>query len=347
MEFKDLIVARDISILDALSILNTTAKRSLFLTQDGRLIASISDGDIRRWILQQGKLSDPIYLLAKYNPMYIQEDDIDRARQIMMKEHIEALPVVDDKMRIINIIFLYSDNQPFESIDLPVVVMAGGKGTRLYPYTKILPKPLIPIGETPISEHIINHFRKNGCDNFFFILNYKKNMIKAYYHDIEKDYSIEFIDEDKPLGTGGGIGLLKNRIGSTFILTNCDSIITEDFGEIVRLHRENNNIITMICSLKNYSIPYGVVEIGENGSIKSIEEKPNMSFFTNTGTYIVEPQVINEIGDGMCIDFPDIINIVKDRGGKVGVYPINENSWLDMGQFDSMENMKEALSVQD
>ena len=168
-------------------------------------------------------------------------------------------------------------------------------------------------------------------------------MIKAYYNEIQRDCKLYFVDEDEPLGTGGGLSLLKGRISSPFILTNCDILIREDFTKIYKHHKKHGNIITMVCSLKNFSIPYGVVEIGEDGEIAKMKEKPSLSFFTNTGCYIVEPQVINELEDRTAVGFPDIIEKCKCQGKKVGVYPINENDWLDMGQLDELENMRKKL----
>ena len=166
-----------------------------------------------------------------------------------------------------------------KELDIPVVIMAGGLGTRLYPYTKVLPKPLIPIGEIPIAEHIINRFNNCGCKNFHLIVNHKKNMIKAYFNEIEKDYSVDYVDEDRPLGTGGGLSLLKGKINKTFILSNCDILIDENYEKIYEYHKKEKNLITMICSLKNIKIPYGVINIGENGEIDSMKEKPEVSFY--------------------------------------------------------------------
>lgn len=221
--------------------------------------------------------------------------------------------------------------------------MAGGLGTRLHPYTKILPKPLIPIGEIPIVEHIINRFYIYGCRDFFLVVNHKKNMIKAYFYELDKDYKVSYADEEKPLGTGGGLSLLRGIINSTFILTNCDILIEEDYEKIYTFHKKEKNFITMVCSLKKIIIPYGVVEIGQNGEIKTMKEKPELSFLTNTGMYIVEPRVIDELEDNQPIGFPDIIEKYKQAGEKIGVYPIGENNWLDMGQLDAMEEMRKRL----
>src|SRR5699024_1004175 len=142
-------------------------------------------------------------------------------------------------------------------VDIPVVMMAGGLGTRLYPYTKILPKPLIPVGERPISGLIIDRFREFGCHRFTMVVNYKKGMLKSYLGDLEKDYALDFVDETRFMGTGGGLCLLKGRMDSPFFFTNCDTLLDLDFGDLYEKHRERGNLITMVCAFKHFTVPYG------------------------------------------------------------------------------------------
>jgi len=328
-----------------MATLDKAAKKILFVVKEDKLIATITDGDVRRWILKKGSLDAKVVNIANYNPKYLMEKDRLNAKDYMKKYSIEALPIVDKNMHIVSIIFLNDSEITIrEKFDLPVVIMAGGFGTRLYPYTKILPKPLIPIGEIPIAEHIINRFHGYGCNDFYLIVNHKKNMIKAYFNEIEKEYNINFIDEDKPLGTGGGLSLLKGKIDSSFILSNCDILIEEDYEKMYRFHKKEKNLITMVCSLKTIKIPYGVIDIGESGEIENMREKPELSFFTNTGFYIVEPMVIENLEENLEIGFPDIIERYKNTGKKIGVFPISESSWLDMGQLDEMEKMRKRLN---
>lgn len=335
-------------MLDAMEQLDRVAKKVLYLQQGGYLLAALSDGDIRRWILSGGSLDAPVFKVANYTPKYLLSSNRADALKFLRKNLIESVPIVNHNMKIIDIIF-WNDESCFRhstTLSLPVVMMAGGKGTRLYPYTKILPKPLIPIGDIPIAERIMDRFNEFGCEQFYLVVNHKKNMIKAYFGEVTKNYSIEYADEDCPLGTGGGTRLLKNKIDRTFILTNCDVLIDADFSDIYQLHRKEKNVITMICSLKNYTVPYGVVEIGADGLIKKMQEKPQLSFFTNTGSYLVEPEVLEFIGDNENIGFPDVILRCQDHGLKAGVYPISEGAWLDMGQLDEMEKMESYLLKQ-
>lgn len=331
-------------MINAMETLDKVATKILFVVRGEDLVAALTDGDIRRWILKKGNLDAKVKDIANYNPKYLFEKDKSLAKGFMKKHSIEALPILNDERKIVSVVFLNSEEiGKKRNLNVPVVIMAGGLGTRLYPYTKILPKPLIPIGEIPIAEHIMNRFYNYGCKQFYLVVNHKKNMIKAYFNEIEKNYKVDYVEEDKFLGTGGGLSLLKGKINSTFILSNCDILIEEDYEKIYNHHKKEQNIITMVCSLKNIKIPYGVVEISNTGKIESMKEKPELSFFTNTGMYIVEPRVIEEIEEGQVIGFPDIIENYMAKGEKIGVYPISENSWLDMGQFDEMEEMRRRL----
>lgn len=344
MDIKDFLIEEQSTMIEAMTLLDQVAKKVLFVVREGRFVAVITDGDIRRWILKNSSLDAKVKDIANYSPKYVYEKDKNSAKRIMRKHYIEALPVLNENEDIVSVV-LWNDEEigPNKKLKVPVVIMAGGLGTRLYPYTKILPKPLIPIGEIPIAEHIINRFTNYGADQFFLVVNHKKNMIKAYFNEIHKDYEINYIDENQPLGTGGGLSLLKRKISSTFILSNCDILIEEDYERILNFHKKGKHLITMVCSLKNIRIPYGVIKISEQGEIEEMKEKPELSFFTNTGMYVVEPRVIDELEDNKEIGFPDIIDSYKKAGEKIGVYPISENSWHDMGQLDEMEKMRQRL----
>lgn len=312
------------------------------------MIAAVTDGDVRRFILSGGSLQAEVKQFANYTPIYLKIDQVHLAKTKMRRYGIPAIPVVDADMHVLQIIYNEDKAAPIiPQVQLPVVINAGGKGTRLYPYTKILPKPLIPIGEQPITEIIINRFYDMGCRDFYMIVNHKKNMIKAYFNELDKPYSLTFVDEDTPLGTGGGLSLLQGMLKDTFVFANCDTIIDESFFDIYKTHKNSGNLITMIVALKQFHIPYGIVETGDNGCIKSLSEKPEMSFLTNTGCYLVEPQVVEDLTAGETVDFPTVIDRYRVKGAPVGVCPISEYAWLDMGQFDTMEEMRRRLHLDD
>ncbi len=343
---ENVFIKEDDTILHAMRTFDASSRRTVFVVDDdNKLLAALSEGDVRRYILSGGDLNEPVKTIANYKPRSLKEEEKEDARNFLYRHNIEGLPIVDDEGHVIDTVF-WSENhyKKHAELNTPVVMMAGGKGTRLYPYTRILPKPLIPVGEKPIAELIMDSFADYGIDRMIMIVNHKKNMIKSYFGEAERPYHIDFVDEDKPLGTGGGLALLRGKIDETFILTNCDILIEEDYSKIYEHHKKEGNLITMVCSLRNFQVAYGVVEFGEHGNIIDMKEKPEFSFFTNTGIYIVEPEVIDYIKDDEALGFPDIINRLKDDGKKVGVYPINENTWMDMGQLDELSKMERRLT---
>lgn len=326
--------------LDKISV-----KVLLVINNNKSFVAAITDGDVRRAILGGASLETAVLHIANYHPYFLKQDNEEEAKKILIEKDISAIPVLDDKYKIQKIYVIGEGKQAknAEKLQMPVIIMAGGLGTRLYPYTKILPKPLIPVSDVPISERIIESFFRIGCKDFHMIVNYKRNMIKAYFNDMDHDYNIHFWDEETPLGTGGGLRLLQDSMKETFVLTNCDILVLDDVRKIVKHHKEEQNKVTMVCSLKNFTIPYGIVNFSEGGEISSFEEKPQLSFFTNTGYYILEPDVFRYINQGEKIGMPDVIDRMRMDGLKVGIYPIGEKAWLDMGQFDSMESMERNL----
>lgn len=342
-DFSRNIISEKETLKFALEQLNKTLVKVLLVVRDGTFVATLTDGDVRRAILAGALIETSISEIANYNPKYLEYDDEAAALRFLEKRN--AIPVVDQEKKILKVYIKDTNKQEdmYDKLRVPVVIMAGGLGTRLYPYTKILPKPLIPVADIPIAERIILSFKKIGCEEFHMIVNYKRNMIKAYFNDMDCDYKIRFWDEDEPLGTGGGLYFLKDNINETFILTNCDILIMDDIRKIVNHHKENGNKVTMVCSLKNFEIPYGVVHFSKGGGIASFDEKPKMSFFTNTGYYILEKDIFNYIDQNEQIGMPDVIDRMRNDGQKIGVYPVSENAWLDMGQFDTMESMEIKL----
>lgn len=344
MEVKDFLISENIKIIEAIQKLDVLGKKTLFLVREDRLVATLTDGDVRRWLLKGGKLEEKVSEIANYQPKYVSEGNRREAYRYLKEFAIEAIPILSEQNKITSIILWNHQEIRLETnLKLPTVIMAGGLGTRLFPYTKILPKPLIPVGDIPITEHIMNRFHSYGVEEFYLIVNHKKNMIKAYFNEEHRDYNIKYIEETKPLGTGGGVRLLKGKINSTFLLSNCDIIIESDYNEIYRYHKERKNIITTVCAKQKVKIPYGVIEADEKGNIIEMKEKPEINFLTNTGFYIVEPRVVEELEEGISISFPEIIEKYRQKGEKVGVYSIQESQWFDMGQIEEMERMENYL----
>lgn len=337
-------IGRDtLTVAECMQKIDANTSGILFLVdRDDRLTGCITDGDIRRFLLAGGKMTDMAAGAANHNPKLAY--DREEAGTLYHKKNYVAIPIIDSGRKLIDIYRgTGSEKRNKVPIDLPVVINAGGKGTRLEPFTKVLPKPLIPVGELPIIEHIMHEFQGYNCSEFHIIVNYKRELMKAYFAESDRDYDITWYDEHKPLGTGGGLYLLKNRIDHTFFFTNCDNLLTANYARMLEFHRENGNAVTMVCAYKNFHIPYGVVEMGVNGKLEGMREKPLMSFLTNTGIYIVEPCVLEGIEDDVAIGFPDIIMKEVARGRKAGVFPVSENEWMDMGQLSELEKMRARL----
>lgn len=341
-----------LNVVEAMNRIDKHASASglLFVVDENEsLIGCITDGDIRRWILKGGKLGASVETVMNKKPVCLYEDEGHKAKSVMLDKVITAIPLIDENRRILDIVFLRDvskvQKEKKSLKGVPVVVMAGGKGTRLYPYTKILPKPLIPIGDTPIVERIIDRYVEYGIDRYFMTVNYKKGMMRSYFNDLTPDYEVVFVEENKPLGTGGSLKLIEEKFNRPLFVTNCDALIRADYADIYEHHTQSGNDITIVSALKNITIPYGVMRSGEQGELLAMEEKPKLSYFINTGMYIINPETIELIPDDTMFHMTHLVEKVMDKEGKVGTYPISEDSFLDMGEFEEMKRMEEKLHI--
>ncbi len=337
-------IAKDtLSVSEAMRDIDKNAGGILFLTgENDKLTGCITDGDIRRFLLKGGKMDDPAIKAANLHPKVA--NSLNEAAKLYHEKNWIVIPVLDDKGVIIDLFTGSKDLiKTRASLNIPVVINAGGRGTRLDPYTRVIPKPLIPVGDLPIIELIMKEYQTYNCNDFHIIVNYKKELIKAYFAENEEPYNITWYNEQKPLGTGGGLSLLRGVFDDTFFFANCDALLTANYERMLQFHKEHKNTITMICAYKNMTLPYGIVDIGVNGTIEKMQEKPLMSFLTNTGIYIVEPEVIDDIPDDKPMGFPDIVELERQKGRNVAVFPVGESDWMDMGQLSELEKMRIKL----
>ena len=317
------------------------SKAVLVVNADGVMKGLFTLGDMRRFILHGGTLSDNITKAMNVKPFVF--SSIYEAENSSRK--LVIYPVIGEGGKVIEVLDGKEQIENHVLKNVPVVIMAGGKGTRLKPYTNVLPKALIPIGDVTITERIIETFFKYGCRDFYMILNHKAGMIKAYFQDLEKEYSLTMEVEKNFLGTAGGLGYLKEKIGKTFFLSNCDILIRADFESIYKTHKKRGNLITAVTAMKNVKLPYGIIEADKKGYVTAVKEKPEMSYLTNTGVYLIEPCVIKSIKKNEKIHMTDLMQRLMEQGEKVGVYPVPENAWLDMGQLNEMEEMFKSLRI--
>lgn len=337
---KDNIVSRNTTCIEVLKQMDASRSKVLLVMDENKFEGLITIGDIQRAIIKNIDIKTPIFEIIDKNKTYASTSDSqERVKQLMISMRAELMPVLNENKELVKIYYwedLFSDAGRINSnteINLPVVIMAGGKGTRLSPLTNIYPKPLIPVGEKTIIETIMDRFLLYSCNRFFISVNYRAEMIENYFNFVNnRNYHIQYFREDKPLGTAGSLRLLKNKIDTTFFVSNCDILIDEDYSQILEYHRKNKNELTVVAAMVTYSIPYGTICTGRDGLLETIEEKPSLSFKINTGLYIVEPSVINEIPD----DFFHITHLMEKlhkQGRRVGVYPISQNDWKDMGDW--------------
>ena len=329
------------TVLQAMRQLEDTAQKILFVVDDGGfLVGSLTDGDIRRWILAGGNLEDPIENVCNREPYRVEEGyDLSVVRKLMIEKTIGCVPVVGADNRVVDLLFWErvftdgSEHKPLRPIHLPVVIMAGGKGTRLDPFTRVLPKPLIPLGDKTVIERIIDSFLRFGVSTFFLSVNNKSRIIKSYFEDLSPSYAVEYIEEDSPLGTAGSMRNLCDAFDGSLIVTNCDIILDTDYSELVEFHQKNANDITIVGSLKNYHIPYGICEIADGGELVRFTEKPEYNFLVNTGMYVLQAESLCLIPEGEFFHMTDLIDRVKETGGKVAVFPVSDKAWLDTGEW--------------
>lgn len=346
MKIKDYIIEIKCNIREALQQIDKNSKGIVCVCENGKLIGTVTDGDVRRYLLKGGSLEEEIGNIANRKPIYAETEQNIDYREYMKKNGITALPIVNKKKKVIRIEFLHASSDLKKgNLKIPVVIMAGGKGTRLKPYTDILPKPLIPIGDKTITEHIMGNFVSYGCEEFHIIVNYKKNFIKSYFADKQINSHIEFIDEEQFLGTAGGLKLLSGKVTDTFFMTNCDILVEADYEDIMTYHKQHQSIITLVCAQKTVTIPYGTIEINEEGNAVELKEKPKFNFLTNTGFYVLEAEFLDMIPENQFIDITDIIQKCIEEHKKVGVYLIPEERWMDMGQIEELEKMKEKMNI--
>lgn len=339
----------DKTIMDAIRQMDSLNVKLLIVSQHNNFKSLISIGDIQRAVIKYQSFDIKIEnIIRKKIDVAYTDDNIEHIKTKMHKFRTEFMPVLKRETgELVKILFwdeLFDDKQKKEDLNVPVVIMAGGKGERLKPITNIIPKPLIPVGEKPIIEIIINTFCKYGVTDFYISTNYKEELIKNYFNSIEhKPYSITYISEEKPLGTAGSLFMLKDKIRSTFFVSNCDILIDQNLNEVLDYHLESKNELTIIAAMKNYTIPYGTLKIGANGMLLEMEEKPENTFFINTGMYILEPQLLNEIPDNEHYHITALIQSLKNQKRRIGVFPITEDSWMDIGEWKEYNRTQEIF----
>lgn len=334
-KWKNVLLPSSATILDALDVINKEGLRIALVTdKNDCLIGVVADGDIRRGLLNNLSLSDPITMVMNTNPTTAEIDTPkEELVELMRAKEILSIPLLQNG-KIVGLEILQNVlSKPKYSN--PVFIMAGGFGTRLKPLTDSCPKPMLKIGNKPMLETIIRHFIKAGFSNFYISTHYMPEVIQNYFGNGEKlGVSIQYVYEDKPLGTGGALGLLPSDLSQEhpLIMINGDILTTIDYHKLLKFHNDNRADATMCVREYSYQIPYGVVN-SEGQKITSMVEKPSYQYHVNAGIYVVSPQIINTVVKNSYIDMPTLLSHHIENNKNILMYPIYEY-WLDIGRLD-------------
>ena len=333
-QWKNVLVAPDSSILEALEIINKEALRiALVVDKENKLLGVITDGDIRRGLLKNLPLTAEVHEVMNKKPVTASPGVSKKELTALMSSHcILSIPIVENSI-ILGLETISSVAKP-EKYDNPVFIMAGGFGTRLRPLTDECPKPMLKVGDKPILETLLLQFVQAGFRNIFISTHYMPEQITEYFGDGARwGVKITYVHEEFPLGTGGALGLLPSQIPSLpLIMINGDVLTTVDFERLLDFHNKYNPVATMCVREYDYQIPYGVIN-GDGHRIVSMQEKPIQRFFVNAGIYVVSPILFKNVPSQLKIDMPTLLEQEISKSKDVIMFPIHEY-WLDIGRMD-------------
>jgi len=330
--YQNILLNVNSTIREALEIIDSGAmKIALVLSKENYLLGTLSDGDIRRGLLKGLSLDDNIESIVFKNPTVCGINDTkEEILKIAVAKKLYCIPIVDENGVLVGIEEVDDILKP-ANFSNRVVLMAGGLGTRLRPLTDEMPKPLLQIGDKPILETIINGFAKYGFTNIILSVSYKAAMIEDYFGDGSKfGVNIEYVHEEKRMGTAGALSLMKEKLNEPFFVMNGDLLTNVNFEHMLEYHLSKNAIATMGVREYDFQVPYGVVNV-DGHQILSIEEKPVHSFFVSGGVYILSPNVLEMIPDAY-YDMPSLFDSLIEKKKKSISFPIKEY-WLDIGQM--------------
>lgn len=338
------IIPHTASIRDALRILNdfSILGNTLFITDNlERLIGTLSDGDIRRGLLNDLDVNSLAYLAANKNFHYIKRGfDEDKKISDFKKKGIRFIPLVNKEMKLINILDL---NQVSHLLPVSVVIMAGGKGQRLLPLTEKIPKPLLKIGKKPLLEHNIDRLIMFGIEEIAISVNYLSNQIIEYFKDgSNKNIKIDYIEEKNPLGTFGSITLKNDYKNENILLMNSDLLTNINYEDFYSDFIETNADLSVASVPYHVDIPYAVLETEGKNDVKSLQEKPRFTYYSNAGIYIFKKSLLKLVQSNSFLDTTDFIELLISKGFKVNTYPIL-GYWLDIGRMSDYLKAQEDI----
>ncbi len=344
IDWSSALLRSDRTIQDAVELLTANSLRIALIVDEGnRLLGTITDGDIRRALMAGATMTSSVKLTMQGDPTIIAEGSSRRsALKIMREQDLLHLPVIDMRGMVVGLETM-QDLVLDKERSNPVLLMAGGLGKRLYPLTREVPKPLLPLGKRPILETIIEQLVETGFSQFFLAVHYRAQQVRTHFGDGSQwGVNIEYLEEKQPLGTAGALGMLSSSdIKAPLLMMNGDLITRLNFGELFDFHTSHKGNATICVREYDHAIPYGVVE-GEGMKVRSISEKPVYRHFVNAGIYVLEPSVIDQCNGPESRDMPDLLCEVIGHGGKVNMFPIHEY-WIDIGRISEYERAQEDI----
>lgn len=336
-DWRKTLTSPQASIHQTIQIIDSSGLQiALVVDENQTLLGVVTDGDIRRAILKALPLSTPISEVMNTHPLTIQQrTSVETILSIMKKNSLQRIPIINSQKQVVNLALLETLIQP-EVKQNRIVLMAGGLGTRLKPLTEHFPKPLLKVGSKPVLQTIIENFREQGFIHFYLSVNYKAEMIEAYFKDGSQfDVSIQYLQEKQRLGTAGALSLLPEMPNEPLIVMNGDLLTKVDYRQLLNFHKEHEAAATMCVREYDFQVPYGVVEI-EQQRITGIKEKPVQRFFVNAGIYVLNPETLNQIPHDQFFDMPSLFESLIAQQKNTVVFPIHEY-WIDIGQMADYE----------
>lgn len=344
-DLREMTVQCDASLRQVMEAIDRGARQIALVTDDsGVLVATITDGDLRRGLLNGLPLDTPVSEIMHSKPTVLPEGaSAVLAQRLMRKRRINHIPIVDTKGHLVALALLEGIGG-VEPRSTRVVLMAGGLGVRLRPLTETVPKPMIPVGDKPLLEQILTRFQDQGFSRFTLSLNYLGRVIRDHFGDGSMlGVEIDYIEETKRMGTGGALSLLPQRPDAPFIVMNGDILTTASFGSMMDFHSKTGSAVTICAREFNMQIPYGVLNT-DGTTLISMEEKPWHHHLVNAGIYALSPLVLNYIKKGESLDMPDLIDQVKDAGHLVSVFPVREY-WMDIGRIEDLDRARAEFDM--